>query len=151
MTDDKNTLLRQLDEIRDELWAILDDFDPAVEIYPGWKKREFYAHMGGWDGMIFETLRDYTDGKTPKRYVYKNADDANEDFVAMRKGLPLETAKLESEINRFAIKVFLNAIPEDQYQQIQFPWGMETLIDFLRGAITHEREHADDILKLKAV
>ncbi len=146
----KDTLLRQLDEMRDELWAILDDFDPARKIYPGWTLCEFYTHIGGWEAMVYETLRDDSEGKTPRLYHFNNVDEANAHFIATRVSLPLADAKLECEINRFAIKVLLKAIPEDRYQEpIQFPWGMETFFDFLRGAIDHERKHADDLLKIK--
>ena len=100
--------------------------------------------------MVYETLRDYTEGKTPKLYAYKDLDEANADFVGNRQTLKLGNAKLECEINRFAIKILLASIPEEKYHDpIQFPWGMETLTNFLVGAIEHEQKHAADILKLK--
>jgi hypothetical protein len=146
----KERLLQQLDEARDYIWGLLDDFDPNQEIYPGWKSREFYCHIAGWEAMVFETLHDYVEGRTPKRYAYKDLDEANADFVGVRQSLPLKNAKLECDINRFGIKVILNSIPAEKYDDpIQFPWGMETLTNFLRGAIEHEELHAEDIRKIK--
>ena len=146
----KERLLQQLDEVRTYIWGILDDFDPTREIYPSWTKREFFCHIAGWEAMIYETLRDYVAGKTPELYAYKSLDEANADFVGVRQSLPLKNAKLECDINRFAIKTILASIPAEKYDDpIQFPWGMETLTNFLRGAIEHEELHAEDIVKVK--
>lgn len=150
MIEGKETLLHQLDAVRDDLWRTLEDFEADREIYPGWTPREFFAHIGGWEAMVYETLRAYTEGRTPKSYSYRGVDEANAAFVAARASLPLDDARLECEINRFAIKTLLNAIPESQFQQpVQFPWGFETLTTFLQGAIDHERTHLNDILSLK--
>lgn len=150
MTSEKDTLLKQLDEARDYIWGLLDEFDPTWEIYPGWTSREFFTHIAGWEAMVWENLRDYAEGRTPKRYAYKDLDEANADFVGVRQSLPLKNAKLECDINRFAIKTLLKAIPEEKYQEpILFPWGMETLTNFLIGAIEHENLHAADILAIK--
>ena len=144
---DKDKLIEKLDHAREYLWDLLKDFDPTKEIYPGWKAREFYCHIGGWEAMVYETLHDYVEGRTPKLYAYKDLDEANADFVGMRQTLPLKNAKLECEINRFAIKTLMASIPENE--PIQFPWGVETLLDFLRGAVSHEFQHAEDIRKIK--
>jgi hypothetical protein len=150
MTSEKESLLRQLDEARVYIWGLLADFDPDQVIYPGWKAREFYCHVAGWEAMVFQTLHDYVEGRTPQRYAYKDLDEANADFVGNRQTLRLENAKLECDINRFAIKTILASIPAEKYDDpILFPWGMETLTNFLRGAIEHEQLHAADILKIK--
>ncbi|NJR12858.1 ClbS/DfsB family four-helix bundle protein [bacterium] len=144
----KESLLFQLELARQSLWDVLDPIEATHAIYPGWTKRDFYAHIGGWEALIYETLHDYGQGKTPKRYQYATIDAANADFVAMRQSLPLENARLECDINRFAIKTLLISIPNAAYETpIQFPWGMETLAAFLRGAMEHERSHEADIRK----
>jgi hypothetical protein len=149
MSDEKAQLLRALDDSRAELWAILEDIDPAAEIYPGWNKRDFFAHLAGWEAWIFETFRN--GAYVPydhKRYT--TVDDANAAFVAERQSLSLETAKLEAEINRFAIRQMLADAPADDYHRpFPFPWGEEDIAGFTTGAITHERDHAREILAMK--
>ena len=149
MEDDKILLRKQLDEARDHLWALLENVEPSCEIYPGWNKRDFFAHIAGWDAMMFEIFRDYAAGTADKHRPYTNVDDFNRRFVELRQSATVEGARLECEINRFAINTLLQNIPSENYQQtIQFPWGPNTVAEFIRGAIEHECDHANDIRKL---
>lgn len=151
MEDDKTLLLKQLDEVRDHLWTLLEGVEPSWEIYPGWNKRDFFAHIAGWDAMMFEIFRDFTVGHPGKARPYSNADDFNRYFIERRQSATVEGARLECEINRFAINTLLQGIPSENYQQtIQFPWGPNTVAEFIIGAIEHERDHANDIRKLVA-
>ena len=61
--------------------------------------------------------------------------------------MTLQDAKLECEINRFAILTLLEKF-EDFSEKIPLPWGENTVTEFLDGAIEHERSHAADIAKL---
>ena len=87
MTDHKADLIHQLDAQRDDLWALLNGIDPAVELYPGWFKREFFAHIAGWEAAVFEIFRDHIAGVPFKTYSHNNlhdVDGANNAFVAER-------------------------------------------------------------------
>src|SRR5690606_31476498 len=97
-------------------------------------KREFFAHIAGWEAMVFEIFQDELSGRTPKDYGYTNTDDANARYVAARRGFTVADAKLECEINRFAIKTLLDQI-DDFSRPILLPWGTETVTQFLEGAI----------------
>ncbi len=151
MSDEKTRLLRELDATRAELWSILEDIDPAAEIYPGWNKRDFFAHIAGWEAWIFETFR--SGAYVPYDYKrYSTVDDANAAFVAERQSASPETAKLEAEINRFAVRQYLTETPADDFHQpFAFPWGEEDIAAFIVGAIAHERDHAREILTMKQV
>lgn len=149
MTDHKADLIHQLDAQRDDLWALLNGIDPAVELYPGWFKREFFAHIAGWEAAVFEIFRDHIAGVPFKTYSHNNlhdVDGANNAFVAERAKITLPGAQLECEINRFAIKALLEDIPAASYDQpIAFPWGQESVASWIAGAINHERTHAAEI------
>lgn len=150
MSQDKASLLQALDAERDHLWAVLADVDPAVDIYPGWNKRDFFAHIAGWEALVFDAFRQTLAGAPVTPVPYTTVDDANAQFVAERQSATLEGAKLECEINRFALKIFLESIPADAFgQMIRFPWGSEPVTQFVAGAIIHERDHARDIVELK--
>lgn len=144
--DKMQQLLQEFDAARDELWALVDPLAPDFEIYPGWTKRELYAHMGGWDAIVFDAFRSYATGAPQRAFPYTGADDANSTFMRVRESLTIEDAKLEAEINRFASKVFLEAIPQERSGDlVTFPWGKESVVDWLKGAIKHERDHAQDV------
>lgn len=150
MNDTKTNLLQELDNVRNYLWGVVETVDPAIELYPGWSKRDFFAHIAGWEALVFESLRAYLFGIASESYTYSDLETANRDFVSMRQSATTASVKLECEIYRFAIKTMLSAIPADQYiNPVRFPWGQETVIAFLQGAIDHERKHADEIVALK--
>ncbi len=148
MTPDKPSLLQALDAERDHLWALLAAVDPQLEIYPGWNKRDFFAHMAGWDALMFTIFRDTVAGIPVTPYPYINVDVTNAQFVAERQSATVDGARLECEINRFALKILLDSIP-DYGQSVRFPWASETVTQFIEGAIIHERDHARDIAALK--
>jgi len=152
MTADKTALMAEMDQARVELWQLIDALDPAIEIYPGWNKRDFFAHIAGWEAYVFEVFECNTNSAPLKTYPYdnlKNVDAANAGFVAERQSGTLENIRLECEINRYAIKRMMNDIPAEDFDKpIQFPWGALTAAQFARDAITHERDHARDIAKL---
>ena len=147
MPNTKNELLQELNDARDVLWTHLAALDEAVEIYPGWKKREFFAHMAGWDSMVFDVFRTYVAKQPPKDYRYTDIDDMNARFVGVRASTTVWDAKLECEISRFAILKIFEDI-DDFSEVVQLPWGKNTFIEFVQGAIEHELSHAKDIEKL---
>lgn len=147
MTVLKSQLLEDLDAIREKLWDILAVLDDRAEIYPGWRKREFLAHMAGWDAMVFDVFYRHVTGQEPKDYAYTGIDSMNARFTAVRQSTTVQDAKLECEINRFALRTLLDGI-EDFGTVIRLPWGSETVSDFVQGAVDHERNHAVDIIAL---
>lgn len=147
MLNEKRQLIQELNAAREELWALLDQLDETTIIYPGWTKREFFAHVAGWEAMVFDVFRRHLAHQPPDDYGYTDLDSANARFVSVRQSTTLKDAKLECEINRFAILTLLNDV-NDFNEVIEFPWGEETVTTFIQGAVDHERIHAADIAKL---
>jgi hypothetical protein len=146
MSDRKADLLYLLDDAREYLNTTLALLDDDFEIYPGWKKCEFIAHVAGWEAMCYEAFRDHLAGTPRRAYPFSNTDAANEYFVAIRRSIPLQDVRVEYEINRAVIRKFLTEIPVEDYDQpMTFIWWQETVEQFIRGAVKHERDHADDI------
>ncbi len=115
----------------------------------GWYKREFIAHIAGWEAMCYEAFRDHLAGTPRRAYAFANTDAANSYFVAIRQSLPLEDVRVEYEINRVVVKKFLNDIPAADYDQsVTFVWWQERVGQFIEGAVKHERDHAADIRAL---
>src|SRR5882724_5869864 len=123
MSDRKTDLLKELDNARAYLNTTLASIDTETVIYPGWKKREFIAHVAGWEAMCYEAFRDYRTGKPQRSYPFATVDAANDYFVAIRQSVPLQDVTVEYEINRFAIRQFLKDIPVEEYDQpVTFLW-----------------------------
>lgn len=137
----------KLADARHHLWQVLDEITDTIEIYPGWQKREFLAHIAGWEAMVFDSIYCHIYKLTPLDHRYTDLDSANDRFVAVRRNITVQDAKLECDINRFAILKLLEEI-KDQNEAIRFPWGIEMVAKFIEGAIEHERSHAADIMKL---
>ncbi len=150
MRDRKAALIKELDDARDILNAALARIDADTEIYPGWKKREFVAHISGWEAMCYEAFRDFRAGTPRRSYAYSSTDAANAYFVAARQNMPLIDAMVEYEINRCVLKQLLNEIPIEDYDQaVAFVYYQETVEQFIHGAAKHELDHAADIRALK--
>ncbi|MEO8393307.1 MAG: hypothetical protein ABI700_09975, partial [Chloroflexota bacterium] len=95
MSDRKADLLKELDDARVYLNETLARLDDETEIYPGWTKREFIAHIGGWEAMCYEAFRDFRAGEARRSYPYNNADAANDYLVAVRQNMPLIDVTVE--------------------------------------------------------
>jgi hypothetical protein len=149
VSDDKAALLKEFDDARDYLNAALASIDDDTVIYPGWHKREFIAHIAGWEAMCYEAFRDHLAGAPRRSYPFTDIDGANAYFVAIRQSVPLQGVRVEYEINHAAVRRFLLDIPEAGYDQpVTFLWYAETVVQFIRGAVSHERSHANDIRAL---
>jgi hypothetical protein len=150
MNDEKMRLFQQLDEARAYLWSVLELVEPEGMINPGWNKRDFYAHIGGWEAWVFEAFRNYVTGEAGRFRPFTSVDDSNRELVQARQSMPEEDAKLECEINRFAIKTLLQNIPIEEYRTpIPFPWGPDTVVGFFEEAIRHELGHAKEIVQMR--
>lgn len=151
MTEQKETLLAELRDIRADLWALLEPIDEAAEIYPGWNKRDFFAHIGGWEALVYGAFRDRAAAVAGTgKYPFASLEEANAHFVGVRRSMTLFDARAECEIYRYAILRMLEDIPAEQYaQMVQLPWGSEPIASFVRGAIQHELDHAADIRQLR--
>lgn len=143
----KTDLLTKFDHARDALWQAL----AALDASEATRVCEIFAHMGGWDSLVFEAFRAYVHDIPASAYVYHGVDAANADFVAKRVGFGIAEAKREAEVTRYAIRVLLDAIPAENYaDMIHFPWGEESVTAWLNGAIEHEQGHLEEAIRLKS-
>src|SRR6266498_4796815 len=106
MAKDKTAWMDEMDQARVELWMIVDALDPEIDVCPGWNKRDFFAHIAGWEACVYEVFINNSTSTPLKTYPYnnlKNLDEANAAFVAERQSGTMDNIKLECEINRYAI------------------------------------------------
>ena len=146
----KARLLKEMDEARDTLWRELASIDDYVEISPGMTKIKIFAHIAGWEALVFEAFRAHFSGVPAVSEPYPGVDAMNAEFLTQKQGATAASVKLECEINRFAINTLLATVSDaDLDTLVHFRWGDESITQFFRGAIDHEREHADEIVELR--
>ena len=76
MSNTRAQLIEEVLAAREELWRLLDNLDDTTEIYPGWKKREFFTHVAGWEAMVFEVIQRHLSHQAQKDYHYTDIDSA---------------------------------------------------------------------------
>lgn len=143
----REDMLQELINARSHLWQVLDALDDQVEIYPGWKKHAMFAHIAGWEALVFDMFHAHLFDHSPRDHDYRGADETNVRFLANRSSATLHDVRLECDINRYAILTLLERIT-DFSEEVQFPWGFGSVAEFVEGAIEHELSHAADIVRL---
>lgn len=149
MLNSKSELLEQLDAARDALWQALDALERTADGRHCQRVQEIFAHIAGWEALVFEAFRNYCFAIPASDYSYAGIDAANAEFVSKRQALSVADARRECEVSRFAIRAMLDVIPAEHYDDaVRFPWGEETVTEFVRGAIDHEQLHRDEATTL---
>ena len=155
MDKGKAEWIQEMDQARVELWQTVAALDPEIDVCPGWNKRDFFAHIAGWEAIVYETFLSNANSTALKSYPDKYFDDLdklNDEFVAERQSGTENQMRLECEISRYAIRRMMLDIPAEDFDRvpIQFPWNKQmTAAEFAQDAIVHERDHMNDILKLQ--
>jgi uncharacterized protein (TIGR03083 family) len=150
--EEKERLIRQLDEAREAMRAVLADIDPTLEVYPTWTIKHVLAHITGWDDACISSLRAHAGGNEPPTPAVEGINAYNAQSVATRQALDYRQVVKEWEAARAQLKTVLNEMPPDKFQEpLLFPWGprgkIARLIAIFAG---HEKEHAQEIQELKA-
>ena len=98
MQNSKSQILQELQAARTDMWQCLDELEDTVEIYPGWKKREFFADVAGWEAMVYEVFQQHDAKQEPLHIDYTGVDTFNERTGAVCQRLPLQDAKIEGDM-----------------------------------------------------
>lgn len=146
----KKDLIRQLDDARAELLAVLAGIDTQTEIYPTWKLKELLAHLSGWDEATIASLQIHIDGGEPLTPAARGIDFYNAESVATREALSYEQVAKELTATRDRLKeIILNMSPDKFEQPMIFAWGPKGLVPRLVAVfVHHERAHAKEIREL---
>lgn len=141
-------LIRDLDEARGKIEALLPRVDPKKEIYSGWTVHHFLAHMTGWDDAVIASLRAHigsTESGTP---AARGVDYFNAQTVETREVLDLEKVKQEWVQTRNTLKDTLRSMPKEKFcEEIIVPWGGRgSVAKLIKIFIHHEaEEHGPDL------
>jgi hypothetical protein len=150
--EERERLIRDLDEARETMRAVVAKVDPKLEIYPGWTMKHVLAHLAGWDDATLASLRAHMGGEEPGTPAVRGIDHYNAESVATREPLSYEQVIREWELAREQVKGLLRQMPEDKFDEpLLSAWGARTTVARLSAVfVRHEIEHAEEIEGLLA-
>jgi hypothetical protein len=151
--DEREELIRELDESRGVLLELLADIPPDIEIYPGWTLRQFYCHLSGWDDVVSVSLREHAAGRTPTAPTVRGINAYNAESVHTRETLDYEHIVREWKVTREELRATIRDFPLDRLNELLvFPWGPTGSVrQMVEVLVEHEgEEHAGELRAWKA-
>lgn len=146
--DIRESLSGELDEARARLYGLVKDFDPGLEVYPGWTVKELLAHITGWDDLVIAALEAFMANEPMPMAAITGVDPYNARTVSERSNLPLERIRHEFHATRQVLKDTIWRLPAERYSEIaNLPWGdRASIADMIRIFSHHEHEHYAEIV-----
>jgi len=146
----KDHLIRQLDQARQALLAILEMIPSGSEIYPTWKLKELLAHLAGWDFANLEAAQAVLRGELPAFYAYHGRDwqTYNAQLVAQYRRddfVELLSSVRDSHHNLID---FLQTIPAAEFDKdrgVRFRGYKVTIARLLQAETEDEKTHHQQI------
>jgi hypothetical protein len=151
--DEREELIRELDQSRSILLGLLSDIPPDSEIYPGWTLRQFYAHLTGWDDVVTLSLREHAAGRIPATPVVNGINAYNAESVHTRETLDDDHIVKEWQLAREELKATIRNFPAERLNEpLLFPWGRTGSVrQLVEVFVEHEgEEHANELREWKA-
>ena len=147
--DIRDQLIKELDEARARMQALITEVDSSTEVYPGWTVKELLAHVTGWDDLVINTLERHMNGMAPVLSVNRGLDFYNATTISEREELDFDHIVREYHATRQQLKEALRQIPPERFEEeIIVPWGPKApLKSFIRVFSHHEIEHEKEIHK----
>ena len=146
--DEREELIRELDQSRQVLVDLLADIPPDIEVYPGWTLREFYAHLTGWDDVVTTSLREHAAGRIPATPVVHGIRAYNAESVRTRETLDYDHIVKEWKLAREELRATIRDFPIERLDEpVLFPWGQTGSVRRLVEVFVHHEgtEHADEL------
>jgi hypothetical protein len=140
-------LIARLNKARGHLTEQILHAPHDKEIYPGWKLKEFVAHVTGWDDATVQGLRSHARGEAVEKTVTNGIDDYNEIAVAGRQSQDLDLILKEYGDKRLDLIQALRDLPDEKFNvPLDFPWGEYGSVAYMIEIfVDHEEELAEDL------
>lgn len=146
----RDQLIQDLDEARQEMTALLAQIDTDQELYPGWTIKHVLAHIAGWDEASIDSLKAHAAGTESSVPAYRGIDDYNAKSVETREVLSYDRVYREYEQVRGELKDVLRTMPEEKFDQdLLLPWSERGSVKYVIDVLVHhEKEHVEEIQKI---
>jgi hypothetical protein len=144
-------LIRQIDQVREQLRGLVNKTDPTLEICPGWRIKEVIGHITAWEKVIDKALVTYQAGDPPFFLHEQDFDLFNQETVDFRTDWTLEQVIQEWEDARVDLKKTIQKLKESDLEvEMVLPWGSErTIFELIEIVAEHETEHMDEVKKAR--
>jgi hypothetical protein len=151
--EQKQRLIRQLDEAHEKLRTVLVGIDPAMPMSPTWTIKEVVAHIAGWDDATIEMLRAHVTNKPLDAPKWISIDHCNAQSVDTRRALSYEQTVNEWELTRTQLKNMIDDMPVEKVPEpLEFLWGQSgTVAQLIAIMAHHEADHAVKVERHKSV
>jgi len=143
-------IIKELDEGRAAMRAVIPQFDREREIYPGWTIKHMLAHITGWDEAARSSLEAHLRHDEAMIPAYRGINEYNEESVRTRGELPYELVLREFELERDHLKRLLAQVDAERWEaKMLLPWGgYAPPVNLIRVWQRHESDHAAELAEL---
>ena len=150
MAKDLETLVQEIDQIREQMENLVQKVDPSKELCPGWTIKEAIGHITAWEIVIHKAIQAFQADDPPYFLHEQDFDIFNEEVVAFRSSWTLEEVLKEwKDVRQDLKKTILKTKAEDLDVELVLPWGSErTLAELIEIIGEHEGEHLENIEKV---
>lgn len=141
-----NDLIDWLDQARDKLNTALQHIQAQQEIFPGWQRRHFLAHIIGWDEVAIAILRCHQKEEQPEA-ITGSIDGYNEQLIARLAMLSEDQLCLKWESVRQELREVIIDYPKSKLNnRLTYPWGGSGSVEGLvKIWVEHEERHAQEL------
>ncbi|MBK9747484.1 MAG: maleylpyruvate isomerase N-terminal domain-containing protein [Chloroflexi bacterium] len=89
MLEAVEAIIKELDEGRAAMRAVIPQFDRERQIYPGWTIKHMLAHITGWDEAARTSLEAHLRHDEAMIPAYRGINEYNEESVRTRASYPM--------------------------------------------------------------
>jgi len=147
MSAQRELFIKQLEDARRHLTALVDQAPTDKQIYPNWTIKQYIDHISGWDDAMVEALEAHAKNKPVPQSAARGIDAYNAQTVSTRETLDLTRSRSEFIAGHARVIQTLRDLPDEKFNQpLIFPWGESgTIKDFIDIFVGHDKEHTEHL------
>ncbi|MGA7193679.1 MAG: DinB family protein [Anaerolineales bacterium] len=143
MPDQRDFFIKQLEDARRQLTALVDQAPTDKQIYPKWTIKQYVDHVSGWDDAMVEALEAHAKNEPVPQSAARGINAYNAQTVETRQTIDLEHSRREFIASHERVIQTLRNLPDEKFNQLLiFPWGESgTVKGFIEIFVEHDKEH----------
>ncbi len=147
LQDEKQALIRAIDDMRDRIGALIDGVDPNTVIHPasGWRLCDLLAHIAAWEQEAIAAGKAHIAGEPeiPRQVIPRFNQEAYEKW----KGVEPQAVRAAWLAVYDDLKDVVLRAPAERWK-VEFvnSWSLQaTLAAHVRAILAHDAEHLAEI------
>lgn len=148
-TEEKQRLIRLLEQTRQESIEILRGVDDRAVVHPetGWRAQDVLGHLAAWEREVLASIQAFSENDS-----YTLGDDYrlelyNEETYQRRRHFDPMQCRMDWGMVRRDLQFAVHDVPDDRFfEPMRFPWRTEgTVSKLVEEMVDHEKEHLAQI------